>query len=490
MLTDGPVRPGGEYVLYWMTAARRVRFNFAVDRALELGRAHGRPLLVLEALRVGYRWASDRLHAFVLDGMSDNRDSLAAAGVAYLPYVEPTPGAGAGLLEALAARAVAVVTDDFPCFFLPRMLEAAAARLDDAGVCLEAVDSNGLYPMYATDRVFSRAADFRRHLHRELLPHLRQAPTATPLERYDLGRATVPADVASRWPAAEPAMLARAPEALARLPIDHAVPAVPERGGARAGEARLARFLDERLARYGEGRNHPDDDAASGLSPYLHFGHVSIHDVFSRLVAREGWTEAKVQPAHRGKREGFWGASAAFESFVDEAVTWRELGYNLCSHRDDYDRYDSLPAWAKETLAEHARDPRPRRYGLRELEAAETYDEIWNAAQRELVATGRMHNYLRMLWGKKILEWSESPEVALEVMITLNDKYALDGRNPNSYSGICWVLGRYDRAWGPERPIYGKVRYMTSESTRRKLRMTRYLARWSRATLPLPLEGG
>jgi deoxyribodipyrimidine photo-lyase len=159
-------------------------------------------------------------------------------------------------------------------------------------------------------------------------------------------------------------------------------------------------------------------------------------------------------------------------------VTWRELGYNVCATTPAYDRYESLPAWARETLAEHASDPRKHVYTLRQFETARTHDELWNAAQNQLRMEGRMHNYLRMLWGKQVLHWSESPQAALEILIELNNKYALDGRNPNSYSGIFWVLGRHDRPWGPERPIFGKVRTMTSDTTRRKLKVGDYIERW------------
>jgi len=151
------------------------------------------------------------------------------------------------------------------------------------------------------------------------------------------------------------------------------------------------------------------------------------------------------------------------------------LGFNFCSRHGDYDQYESLPDWARETLEEHAGDRRPVLYEFDALDSASTHDELWNAAQRQLVREGRMHNYLRMLWGKKVLEWSPSPREAIQHLIELNNRYAIDGRNPNSYSGIFWVFGRYDRAWGPERPIYGKIRYMTSDNTRRKLKLDRYL---------------
>jgi deoxyribodipyrimidine photo-lyase len=171
--------------------------------------------------------------------------------------------------------------------------------------------------------------------------------------------------------------------------------------------------------------------------------------------------------------------SAGAEARLDELVTWRELGFNMAARRDDYDRYESLPDWARKTLEKHQRDRRPTVYSLEDFEAAATHDPLWNAAQRQLVREGRIHNYLRMLWGKKILEWSASPRDALETMIELNNRFALDGRDPNSYSGIFWCLGRYDRAWGPERPIFGTVRYMSSENTARKLHVTQYLRRYA-----------
>ena len=171
--------------------------------------------------------------------------------------------------------------------------------------------------------------------------------------------------------------------------------------------------------------------------------------------------------------------SESSERFLDQLITWRELGYNMCTLRDDYDQFESLPDWAQQTLEDHAADPRPYLYDLEQLETAATHDQLWNAAQWQLVTTGKMHNYLRMLWGKKILKWTSSPRVALEIMLELNNKYALDGRNPNSYSGIFWVLGRYDRPWGPERPVFGKIRYMTSQNTARKLKVKRYIEQFT-----------
>ncbi|MFT7486102.1 MAG: deoxyribodipyrimidine photo-lyase [Candidatus Paceibacteria bacterium] len=470
-----PVRSDGKYVLYWMVAARRTRWNYTLDHAVGLARELDRPLIVLEPLRVGYRWASERFHRFVIDGMADNASAFAKTGVLYHPYVEPVAGAGKGLLEALAAEACAVVTDDYPAFFLPRMIGAAAKSV---GVRLQAVDSNGILPMRAADQTFARAYDFRRFLQREMGPYLVQTPDRDALRLPLRPRRRLPHSIASRWPRVSDALLAGKPGSLAQLPIDHAVLQTPQLGGEQAGRGTLQDFLAGPFARYGQDRNHPDADGASAISPYLHFGHLSAHEVFSAIVDSERWTPACLSTQRSGKRSGWWGMSAVAESFLDQLITWRELGFNFCVNRADHDRYESLPEWSRATLEEHATDPRPHKYSPEQFEWAETHDDLWNAAQNQLRFEGRMHNYLRMLWGKKILHWSESPRAALEIMVELNNKYALDGRDPNSYSGIFWVLGRNDRAWGPEREVFGKIRYMSSANTRRKLRVSHYIERW------------
>jgi deoxyribodipyrimidine photo-lyase len=221
--------------------------------------------------------------------------------------------------------------------------------------------------------------------------------------------------------------------------VDRSVAPVADiKGGTGAARERLRMFLSS-------------DRSSSRLSPYLHFGHISAHEVFCEV--------------RQTRRKG--------EHVLDELVTWRELGFNMCAHVAGYDRYESLPQWSRNTLAKHANDLRPILYSPDQLEKASTHDFVWNSAQVQLLTQGRIENRLRMLWGKKIVEWSSSPQEALEVMIHLNNKYALDGRDPNSYTGIFWILGRYDRPWGPERPIFGLVRYMSSHNTARKLRATR-----------------
>ena len=482
-VNDAPIDEDGEYVLYWMIATRRTRWSFALDHAVHRARELQRPLVVLEALRCGYRWASDRIHRFVLEGMSENATRLRELGVPHFAYVETVEGDGSGLLEALADPACVVITDEYPCFFLPSMVSAAGKKLaEDLGRRLEQVDGNGLLPLREPDKTYKRAVHLRRHLQKVLADHLQEMPTEDPLAELDLPAfGGFPDEFTSRWTNSATSLADAAladcqiPD-LSVLPIDHSVPPVDGfPGGEASGRDLVERFLDRRLDRYDDDRRNLDDRASSELSAHLHFGHVGTHQVLAALAERHGWDPGRMSGPARGKRVGWWGLPEPVESFLDEIVTWRELGFNMCFRESDYDRYESLPEWARETMTEHLGDKRDAIYDLAEFENARTHDEVWNAAQRELVRDGRIHNYLRMLWGKKIFEWSKTPEDALDVMIELNNKYALDGRDPNSYSGIFWVLGRYDRAWGPERPIYGKIRYMTSAQAKKKLDMKRYL---------------
>ncbi len=473
----GSVNPGGRYVLYWMTAYRRLGWNFALQRAAEEARRLGLPLVILEALRVDYPHASPRLHQFILQGMAERAEALRGSPVLHLPFVEREPGEGRGLLKTLSSGAGAVVTDEFPSFFLPGMVRAAGEVLD---LRFEVVDSNGLLPLRDPDRVFSAAYHFRRYLQKRLPEYLGEAPAEEPLQGLlQASEEHLPEGFREVWPAPPAELLAGKTGALAGLPLlapaTHTTGAV---GTSRAAGELLRAFLDGKLQRYHEDRNHPDLDGVSGLSPYLHFGLISAHQVFQELVRSEGWTPLRLSDRTDGARAGWWGMGQGAEAFLDQLLTWRELGFNMTSRRKDYAEYASLPAWARQTLAEHAGDPRPWVYSLEEFRAAATHDPLWNAAQRQLLEEGMIHNYLRMLWGKKILEWSESPRRALEIMLELNDGLALDGRDPNSYSGISWCLGRYDRGW-PERPVFGKVRSMTSGSTRRKIKLDRYLERFS-----------
>lgn len=471
-LNAARVAGGGEYVLYWMHASRRLSHNHALDYALACARELARPLVVYEGLRLDYPWASRRLHAFVLEGMAANAAQASRIGLNYWPFVETRPGGGRGLLRSLAERSCLVVTDDFPAFIVPAQSEALARKV---AVPVFAVDSNGVVPLSLLGPVVSAAAHLRPRLHKafaEAWAHRAAARPRVP----DVARVPVAAPFAT-WRAEDVAAFA------ASLPVDASVPPVAETpGGAPAARKRLSDFVKKRLRGYAEERSSPRSPAAghaSGLSPYLHFGHVSIEEVAAAALATTGdWTPDELRLDQRGRREGFFGDDADVNAFLDEALTWRDLGYHWhrARHADAAGLETALPAWALATLGAHASDRRSRLYTADELEGGATHDPLWNAAQRELVATGTIHNYLRMLWGKKVLEWSASPAEAYRTLEHLNNKYALDGRDPNSWTGILWCFGLFDRPWPPERPVFGSVRYMSSENTARKFDLEPYYA--------------
>ena len=460
-----------------MIASRRVTWNFALDRAVEWAEKLQKPLVVLEALRCGYPWASDRIHRFVIDGMAENACWFEGTDVLYYPYLEPTPNAGKGLLAALASRACVVVTDEFPCFFLPRMVASGGSASPSPH------GSGGLE--WPASAAASRASLSNRVC---FSPVLAKRASATfdglsqgqcTLEREAAESKSSSPEVVKRWPKASPRLLNSGDRVLTGISLDHEIHPVDTRGGSTPAQVLLRDFLRNKLGTYADARNQPGQQATSELSPYLHFGHISVHQVFSEITGQQAWSPDHLALRAMGSRTGWWGLSHATEAFLDQVVTWRELGLNFCQTRNDYDQFESLPAWALKTLRLHARDERSYVYTLEKFERAKTHDPLWNAAQTQLVREGRIHNYLRMLWGKKILEWTRSPQKALEIMVELNNKYALDGRDPNSYSGIFWCLGRYDRPWGPERPVFGTVRYMSSENTARKFNIREYVRKYS-----------
>jgi deoxyribodipyrimidine photo-lyase len=482
---DTPLRPERPLVVYWMRAQRRVRWNHALARAVELARALKRPLLVAETIACDEPWASDRHHAFVLAGMAENRRRLAGRPVAYHPLVGSSPGAVEGFLRALGPLTAAMVTDDVPG--APSQEADALGR--ELDVRLEAVDAATVFPFRLSGREFPTAYLLRRQLQRHLPPWLARRPAADPLLRLRLPPAApLPAALLRRWPAVAPRQLDAPARLLAVLPIDHAV-APAGQGGSAAAEARLAAFLAGPADAYLADRDQPDLDGTSGLSPWLHHGHLAAEQVVAALLDREGWTPERLGERASGQREGWWGLSPSAEAFLDQLITWRELGFGWAAFRPDFQALSSLPAWAQSTLARHARDPRRPRYTRRRLEAAATHDPLWNAAQRQLLEAGTIHNRLRMLWGKKILEWTRHPEEALSTLLALNDRWALDGRDPNSACGLLWCLGRHDRPWWPERPIFGTVRYMSSESAARKHRLRAYLSRFGGSEPPARQAG-
>tara|TARA_B100000945_G_C20424614_1_gene619733 strand:- start:614 stop:2134 length:1521 start_codon:yes stop_codon:yes gene_type:complete len=491
ILVDTPLNKSGEFVLYWMTAQRRATWNPALQHAADLAEMLNRPLLVVEPFSSDYSFASDRLVTFVVQGMLDNRKSFEELGIRYIPWVETHRERGAGLLSRIASKSCVVVIDDFPCGHPRFVLERAQKILDTR---LHAVDGCGVIPMSWTDKAPPLAHTFRRVVQRRILDVILDGPKENPLEsrsnvlsisdnQYESLMESLDFEgtpLEWLWRVAEGGITGR--EALNPLPIDHDVfPVSNCRGGSVEANRLLEIFINKKVAHYSDGRNNPSNCTTSRLSPWLHFGHISALEVVHRVLQKYQWDPSMSSEKVSGSRHGWWGLDEAPESFLDQIITWRDLGFHFAYHRPDYASFESIPEWAQMTLINHANDPRPS-YSFQELEDAETHDEIWNAAQRELKETGVIHNYLRMLWGKRILEWAPDPVTASKWMVDLNDRWALDGRDPNSYTGIFWVLGRHDRAWGPERPVFGKVRFMSSANTARKLDLSGYLSQFGSDT--------
>jgi deoxyribodipyrimidine photo-lyase len=462
------VNAGGDYVLYWMQLYRRFDANHALNYALACAQHYQKPLVVYEGLKLGYPWASRRLHRFILEGMLDNRRAAESLGLTYWPFVETPQNSGRGLLRSLAAKAAVVVTDDFPCFIIPDQTAALAAKTTTPVI---AVDGNSIVPISQLGAPVAAAAHLRPRIHRAF---------AMAWDNRAGPRRKIP-DIARKKlaPPFETWQTRDLDKFLAALPLDASVPPVPGiTGGSEAAKTRLADFVRHRLPGYAEHRSKPTapaDGHASGLSPYLHFGHISIEQV-AEAVLGEDWTTKSLEEKHRGKREGYFTRNPDVNSFLDEALTWRDVGMNWhwARRNDAASLKTALPTWALATLDKHSADKRAALYTLEQFEAGETHDPLWNAAQRELVATGTIQNYLRMLWGKKVLEWSKTPETAYQTLVHLNNKYALDGRNPNSYTGILWCFGLFDRPWAPERDVYGVIRYMSSENTAKKFKLAGY----------------
>lgn len=458
-----------DYVLYWMQVYRRLDYNHALDHVLNLAVEWKKPLVVYEGLRLDYPWANRRLHQFILEGMRDNEQNAAKLGINYWPFVETPDRPGRGLLRELSQRACAIVTDDFPAFIVPKQTASLAARCD---VPVIAVDSNSVTPLSQLGAPVSAAVHLRTRIHKVFVDSWKHRAVAKPV---------FPASVLNRIkPPFELWQSSDLEKTLTALPFDDDVrPVVDTIGGPSAARKRLRDFVRRRLTGYAAERNHPTslkEGHSSGLSPYLHFGHISIEEVVSAVLKSRAWVAEQIDSTQRGKRDGFFCGDADVNSFLDEAITWRDVGQQWHWHRaaDTASLERALPAWALSTLTKHEKDRRDHEYALEEFESAATHDPLWNAAQCELVKTGRIHNYLRMLWGKKVIEWSKSPSEAYRILEHLNNKYALDGRDPNSYTGILWCFGLFDRPWFPERPIFGHVRYMSSENTARKFDLEPY----------------
>jgi len=467
----------GEFVLYWMQINRRFHYNYALEYAIAYANKLDKSLLVLETLTCDYPWASDRLHQFLMEGMLENRRFTQRNEINHYIHLEKKHGEILKLVETIGQKAAIIISDEYPVFIMRERNEYLS---DKFGVPYVTVDSNGIIPLKMTDKAPYSAYLFRKIVQKHFLDSYTMPPEENPVNDLEVRKPIRLEDkIQERWPDNGKNLNDINGFINGQL-IDHSVTPLSVKGTRKAALDRLNSFISNDLKYYEERRNDPDYDSTSRLSPWLHFGKISEYEIVKAVLKHqpENW-DISIITSQNGKREGFFKGYPYIEKFLDELITWREVGFHFAHHTSDYNKYESLPGWVLESLAEHADDPREYIYSLDEFEHSLTHDEIWNAAQRQLVREGYIHNYLRMLWGKKILEWTPEPRKALTYMIELNNKYAIDGRDPNSYSGIFWILGRFDRPWF-ERSVFGKIRYMSSESTRKKVKLKKYLEKYGK----------
>jgi len=436
----GVADPDGRAIVYWMQRAQRGTDNPALDLAIEAGNALGLPVVALFGLTAAFPRANLRHYRFMAEGFADIAAQLRTRGVGFVIRRDPDHDV---VRFCEQARAALVVGDENPLREPERWRTSAAARLR---VPFWTVDADVIVPSGLLLKEQFAARTMR--------------PRMRPLIPAYLAQTREPKARAAWTPTSAVGGVTPNVAALDGLALDGAVgPVRGMTGGPRAAARVLARFLRERLRGYATNRNHPELEGTSQISPYLHFGHIG-----PRAVARA----VRDADAPREDRD----------AFLEECIVRRELAVNYVRYNPRYDSLEGCEPWALRTLDAHRQDEREPGYTAEQLEHADTHDPLWNAAQIQMVGTGWMHGYVRMYWAKKILEWTRTPEEAFEVAVRLNDRYQLDGRDPNGYTGIAWAIGgKHDRAWGPVRHVYGTVRYMSFASTSRKFDSKRYIRR-------------
>ncbi len=436
----GPANTEGRAVVYWMQRAQRAVDNPALETAIRAANLLEKPVVVFVGIVRDYPNANLRSYTFFAQGLRDVATGLERQGIGFALRAWPEND----LIKFCGEiSSCLVVGDENPLREPEQWRRDLAARLR---IPFWTVDADVIVPSHLLLKEQYGARTIRPRINSLLDEFLVPVGQAKPRVRWQ--------------PTKKIASLSPEADLLQNLPISRAVePVASLRGGADEGMKVLKRFLRERLAGYIEGRNQPDQDHTSQISPYLHFGHLGPHTVALAVKNAE---------APAGDRE----------AFLEQMIVRRELAINFCRFNPHYDSLNCAEPWAVRTLKEHARDERQYLYSEQQLENAETHDPLWNAAQRQMVVTGWMHGYLRMYWAKKILEWTRTAEEAFAMAVRLNDRYELDGRDPNGYAGIAWAIaGKHDRAWGPERPVYGKIRYMSYASTSRKFNSKGYIQR-------------
>ncbi len=423
---------------------RRTASNHALAHAVHLANQRKLPVLFYEGLTCTYPYASDRLHTFLLEGVPDTARALRKLGIGYVFNLRRKRSDPDDAVYRLAQDAAAVVTDDYPTFIARRHNARVPEKLDIPYI---AVDSSCVVPMSRMDKREYAAYTIRPKINRLLPEYLSGVEPLRVAVKYDQPPPAFHTEVRT----------GNIDCLTAECEIDHSLkPSLDHRGGSVAAERVLSHFLENNLSRYARERNEPSAHATSGLSPYLHFGHISALDV--ALQTRAYAAEHKL----------------ITDEFLEELIVRRELAFNHARFSDDPASLDTVPNWAKETMRKHAADQRSPLFDRGQLERCETYDPLWNATQKELLIRGTMHGYYRMYWGKKIIEWSATYQDALDAMIYFHDRYSLDGRDPNTYTNILWCFGLHDRPWF-DRPIFGQLRYMSAEGMRRKTRVDAYI---------------
>lgn len=450
-----PERSDGEYVLYWMQSTHRLEENWALRLATREANRLGLPVVIHQGLDPTYEHANDRIHSFILHNARELAARAASLGYRYQFVLRRRRDDDRRVVDRLAARAALVVTDDFPTAGIAERTRRFAARCDRRVV---AVESHAIVPAALFEKAEYAARTLRpkvmAHLAHALQPVIDEPPRAAVADALwsslEVHRLDFTTDLAAE---------------IARCEIDHTVPPAPLPSGREAAMTRLRAFCEVALPDYDTRRGEPADaDGSSRMSPYLHFGQVSAAEVARAAIGAVGRARA--------------------ERFLDELVTWRELALNLCLRTPSFGTLAALPDWVHRTMDAHAGDAREAVYSLEQLERAETHHPLWNAAQNELRATGVIHNVMRMYWGKSVLTWSATYADAMRYLIHLNDKWALDGRDPSSYAGIQWCFGKFDRPWG-ERPVWGTIRSMSLERAYKKFDARAYERRWNGEELGL-----
>ncbi len=429
----------GNYVLYWMHLSQRVHYNHSLVYAADVADKLKLPLLVFFGLTDNYPEANQRHYQFMLEGLNETSRELEKRNIKMIVWIiDPVDG-----VLNLSVNAAAVVTD---FGYLKVSKDWISRAAEGIKTKFEAVESNIIVPVKtASVKEEYAAATFRPKMMKLINLYLSKVKDVK-VSRSSLDFKLKGVD------------LSRIDLILGELEIDNTVQSVDWiKGGTSNALKLLNRFIKNKLNEYPDKRNHPSLDFSSHMSPYLHFGQISPVYIALKVLNTE---------------------SPGRDGFLEELIIRRELSFNFVYYNKEYDSVSSLPNWAMESLLKHEPDHREIIYTKSEFEKAQTHDIYWNAAQNELVSTGKMHNYMRMYWGKKIIEWTDGPDSAFEYMVYFNNRYALDGRDPSSYAGIAWCLGKHDRPWG-ERVIFGKIRYMNDKGLERKFDMVPYVKKYA-----------